>query len=108
MPVPTLLLLVVAALAWLLLRRANELCSIRVTQGAVRLTRGRAPARFLSDVADIVTRARLRTGTIRVVIEAGSPRLIAGSEIGQVALQQLRNAAGQHTIVEFRTGRRAG
>jgi hypothetical protein len=107
MPGPTLLLLVVAALAWLLLRRANELCAIRVSEGKARLLRGRAPARFLSDVHDIVRRARLAGGTIRVVIEAGVPRLVAGSEIGEVALQQLRNAAGQHTLVEFRTGRRA-
>jgi hypothetical protein len=98
----------VAALAWLLFRRATELCAVRVTHGTSELVRGRAPARFLSDVADIVERARVEGATVRVVMEAASPRLVVeGRNVPEAVTQQLRNAAGQHTLAQFRSGRTA-
>ncbi|HEX7668963.1 MAG TPA: DUF3634 family protein [Polyangiaceae bacterium] len=107
---PADLVLVAAALvatcAWLLFRRATELCAVRVTNGVTELVRGRAPVRFLSDVADIVGRARLDGVAIRVIIEAASPRLVvAGGHVPDAVTQQLRNAAGQHTLSQFRQGR---
>lgn len=110
MRVGDLVLLVAAAVAmaaWLLFRRATELCAVRVTKGAAELVRGRAPARFLSDVADIVERARLETATVRVVMEAASPRLVVDGDVPDFVTQQLRNAAGQHTLGQFRSGRMA-
>lgn len=98
----------VAVGAWLLFRRATELCALRVTNGSAKLVRGRAPARFLSDVADIVERGRVEEGaTIRVVLEAASPRLVVDGDVPDFVTQQLRNAAGQHTLSQFRSGRMA-
>jgi hypothetical protein len=102
--------LVVGALALVLLAlsRANELCKIAFGEGRARLVRGRAPARFLDDVAEIVARGPVDRGSIRVVTESGFPRLIASPDIPGDVAQQLRNALGQHQVVHFRTGRRAG
>lgn len=103
----SVLLVVFVIAVVVFLRRANELCAIRVKGGASRLIRGRAPARFLSDVDDIVHRAGLPRGTLRVLSESGSPHVVPDKEFADTVAQQLRNAAGQHTIAQFRTGRRA-
>ena len=103
------LLLIPGALAlviWLA-ARANELCKITVIDGAPHLVRGRVPARFFDDVAEIAARPPIVRGSIRVVTESGSPRLVASSDIPADVAQQLRNALGQHQVVHFRTGRRA-
>jgi hypothetical protein len=102
--------LIPAALAlvvWLA-ARANELCKIKVIDGAPRLVRGRVPAGFMGDVSDIVTRGRVARGTIRVVSERGVPRLVsAPGELGPIVVQQLRNVVGQYRTLHFRTGRRS-
>jgi hypothetical protein len=105
-----LLAVVAAALALLLLAltRENQLCKIAVEGGRSRLVRGRAPARFLADVAEIVANSPAAHGTIGVVTESGFPRLIASAGIPVDVAQQLRNALGQHQVVHFRTGRRSG
>lgn len=104
------LALVVGALALVLLAlgRANELCKIAVRDGRSLLVRGRAPARFLDDVAAIVARVPVDRGVIRVVTESRFPRLIASADIPGDVAQQLRNALGQHQVVHFRSGRRSG
>lgn len=101
-----LLLAVASAVAWFVLGRANELCSIRVEHGEARLARGKAPPRFLSDVREIARRAGLGAVTLRVVTEGGQPRLVPPANIPEDAVQQLRNALGQHRVLHFRTGRR--
>jgi Protein of unknown function (DUF3634) len=95
------------ALSWAVLRRANELCAIRVRDGASHLARGRAPARFLADVEEIVKRANISSSTLRVVVESGVPRLLVPSDLSADVVQQLRNAVGQHQVLHFRSGRRA-
>jgi hypothetical protein len=102
----TLALAIAVALAWILLGRANELCAIRVEAGRATLVRGRAPARFLSDVDEIVRRTSLGPVTFRVVVEGGVPRLVPPAGAPEITVQQLRNALGQHRVLHFRTGRR--
>ena len=97
----------VVVAAWLLFRRASELCAIRVTNGGSELVRGRAPTRFLSDVGDIVERAHLDRAVVRVVSESGYPHLVADEDVPDAVAQQIRNAVGQHTVAQFRTGKRA-
>lgn len=98
----------VVALLWFALRRANELCAVALTPGGARLLRGRAPARLLADVEDIRSRAGLSSGVLRVVVEAGAPRLLLPPGVSDGVAQQLRNAVGQHRVLHFRTGRRTG
>jgi hypothetical protein len=102
-----LALTVTVALVWLALGRANELCAIRVEQGRARLSRGKAPPRFLSDVNEIARRASLGPVTLRVVTEGGEPRLVTPVGVPDSTVQQLRNALGQHRVLHFRTGRGA-
>jgi len=91
---------------WFLLGRANELCAIRVRSGQARLVRGRAPARFLSDVSEILRHSRVPDTMIRVVSERGTPCLQVSADVSDGVAQRLRNVTGEHRIVHFRTGKR--
>jgi hypothetical protein len=95
----------VASVAWLLLRRANELCAVRIEGGRPRLLRGRVPSGLLGDIEDIVRRGQVDGVTLRVVSEGGAPRLIP-PDVPDAVAQQLRNAIGRHQLLHFRTGRR--
>ena len=97
-----LVLLVVSA------RRKNELFRISVRDGQPRLERGRLPPALFDEVCEVVKRERLQQGTIRVVLEAGTPRLLLQAD-ATAAAQPLRNVLGRFSLVELRTGRmRAG
>jgi hypothetical protein len=106
--VQALFLVVVIVVLWLVARRAAELCAIRVDGGRAHLLRGRAPARFVSDVDDIAARAKLSGLTLRVVLDGGAPRWVLPEAVPAAVVQQLRNALGQHQVLHFRSGRRAG
>ncbi|HEX4340828.1 MAG TPA: DUF3634 family protein [Polyangiaceae bacterium] len=95
-----------SVIAWLVIRRANELCAVTLTKDGARLVRGRAPAALLSDFTEIARRASRTETTVRVVLESGSPRLLAPADLDETTVQQLRNVVGQHPVVHFRTGRR--
>jgi regulator of protease activity HflC (stomatin/prohibitin superfamily) len=102
-------LLVVGSLVlvvWLFLRRANELCVFRISNGELRLVGGRAPAGLLVDAGEVTRRAAIADATIRIVSEGGEPRLVANDALGQAVNQQLRNVVGQYRLLQFRTGRR--
>jgi hypothetical protein len=105
----TVLLPVLSAVVclWLVTRRANELCVIRVRNGEAVLVRGRAPARLLHDIGDIARRAALPCATIRVVSESASPRVYVAGAAPEAVVQQVRNVVGEHQVLHFRTGRRA-
>ena len=93
-----LVLLVVGA------RRKNELFCISVRDGQPRLERGRLPPALFDDVCEVVKRERLQRGVIRVVLEAGTPRLLLQAEAAAAA-QPLRNVLGRFSLVELRSGR---
>lgn len=97
-----LVLLVVGAL------RSNELFRITVRDGQPRLQRGRLPPALFDELCEVVKRERLKEGSIRVVLEAGSPRLLLRAD-ATTAAQPLRNVLGRFSLVELRSGRmRAG
>lgn len=96
--------LVALAGVWMMLRRANELCTLRVESGKCRVVRGRAPPRLIGDVEEIAHRARVREATVRVVVESGEPRAIMDASVAEAVQQQIRNVVGQHRVVHFRTG----
>jgi hypothetical protein len=93
-------------LVWLALRRANELCVVRLSRGRARLVRGRAPARLLGDLAEIARRSPSAEGLVRVVLDAGSPRARLPGAFPAAVAQQVRNVVGQHSTLHFRSGRR--
>jgi len=98
---------VLAVVAWFVLRRANELCVFVVENGKCTLASGRAPPALFGQVDDIVTRSRVDHATLRIVVESGLPRLIADSRVPDAVIQQVRNCVGQYQVAHFRRGRRA-
>jgi hypothetical protein len=85
--------------------RALDLFVVQVRDGTVRLVRGRAPARLLADLGDVVRRPRVSSATLRVVTEQGRPRLIARGSLSEAQLQQLRNVIGTWPVAKIRSGR---
>lgn len=106
MPVAVVFLVVFATLAWLVVRRANQLCELRVEGGRCRLAAGRAPPALVDEVDDIVKRAGVETATFRIVVESGEPRLLSNPAVSDAVIQRIRNCVGQYRIGRFRTGKR--
>jgi hypothetical protein len=84
------------------LRRANELCAIRVDGASVRLVRGFAPATLVHEIEDIAERTGLRDVTLRIVVDGGVPRLVPPRGVPDGPAQMIRNAVGLHPLVQFR------
>jgi hypothetical protein len=101
-----ILILAVLALPLVIaLSRANELFCVRVRGGKFRLVRGRLPARLLEDIRDVLKRARVQDGQLRVVSEQGKPRVVARG-IREADLQKLRNVVGSYQVAQIRAGTR--
>jgi hypothetical protein len=84
--------------------RSTELFVLEIGAGQVRLVRGRMPKRLFADLSDVVERARLQSGRVRVVIEGGSPRVLPSDEVPSGVAQQLRNVVGTYQVVQIRNG----
>jgi hypothetical protein len=104
---PLLVLAVAALLAWLLLRRANELCAVRVLDGKARLVRGRAPGALVPEFEDVLRRAQVSSVELRIVSEGGAPRLVPNPGLTEEVAQRLRNVLGPYSVLHFRRGPRA-
>jgi hypothetical protein len=83
--------------------RYAELFLIRVDQGKPRLVRGRIPPRLLSDISEVVRRAKIDSAKIRVLSERGEPQLVAPG-LGEGTCQQLRNVVGAYKVAQIRAG----
>jgi hypothetical protein len=89
------------------LYRSNELLCFEVTRGKMRVLRGRAPARLLNDLEDVVRRPKVPFATVRIVSENGKPRvLLSKGKIKDGQIQQLRNVVGRFQVAEIRAGGR--
>ena len=87
------------------LRRANELFALSAQRGKLTVTRGRLPPALFSDLEDIAARERLDQVELRVVSEAGVPRLLS-SNAGPAFEQAARNVLGRFSVAQIRAGRR--
>ncbi len=86
-------------------RRHAELFVVRVQGGQSRFMRGRIPSQLLSDITDVVKRAKVESANIHVVAEGGEPRVVA-PELSPGTLQQLRNVVGTYKVAQIRAGTR--
>lgn len=98
-----LLVLAVAYWAWGL-RQAATLFTVRVRDGRIASTRGRIPARLLSEIADIVERGGVARANIRAVSRDGRPVLQFAGEMAPGPAQQMRNVVGQFTSGQIKSG----
>jgi hypothetical protein len=101
-----LLLLLATSPLVILLLRANELFSLRLHGGRVRIVRGRIPRQLLDDIEDVLRRGGVAEGTLRGVSEDGRVRLHAQAELTEGQRQQLRNVVGRWSVTQVRNAPR--
>lgn len=85
-----------AALAFLALRRANEVAALSVRRGRVLLYRGHVPQALVNDVADAVRRGQVAEATVRIVKENRRPTLLIAGPVDDATKQVLRNLLQTH------------
>jgi Protein of unknown function (DUF3634) len=105
--VAILILAVLAVPFFVALARATELFLIDVSDGRAVHRRGRLPQRLLNDIVDVVRRPAIARCEIRVVAEAGRPRVVVRGKISDAQLQRLRNVVGKFQVAQIRAGKRA-
>jgi len=87
------------------LRRANELFALRARAGKLELRRGRLSPALFAEFSDIAQREQLDGAEIRVLSEAGSPRLLVQGSSNPALEQALRNVLGRYPVSQIRAGR---
>jgi hypothetical protein len=98
---------VAIVLLLLVLRGSPELARFDVRNGEPEFARGRMPPRLLADFNEVLSDRSIAKARVRVVVEAGQPRVVA-TGLSDHKLQQLRNVAGRYPTAQFRKGRAAG
>ena len=99
------LLLAVFIAFWAALRRANELFCVAMRGGKLTVVRGRLPPALFNELSDIAVRERLERGELRVVTEAGVPRLSFRGPPHPALEQAARNVLGRYNVSQLRSGR---
>lgn len=88
------------------LRRATQLCVLKVERGQLTLLRGRLPPALFADLTEIVARHATEPLELRIVSESGVPRLVLRGSAPPGLEQALRNVLGRYSISQLRAGRR--
>jgi hypothetical protein len=91
--------IVVAGVAGLAARQATtrgRVFSIRVRDGAPRLVRGRVSPSFVAEIGDVLSRHRVRRGTIFGISKRGTVSLGFSRSIPIASRQSLRNVWSIH------------
>ncbi|MGD8863728.1 MAG: DUF3634 family protein [Myxococcales bacterium] len=91
----------VIALYALLAIRANEVFCLSVRNGRALIVRGRVPRALLSELSEVVRRARVQRATIRVVRQNAAARMIVHGAGPDVA-QRLRNVFGTRSYRDLK------
>jgi hypothetical protein len=94
-----------AALAVALLR-ANELFCLRLTEGRVRVLRGRLPQGLLDDIVDVLRQPPLASGTLRGLSEGGRAVIRSSAPLSDAQQQRLRNVIARWPVVRIRNAPR--
>jgi len=100
------LIVVVLGLLYFVARRDITLCELSITKksGLVVVRGGIAPA-VLSDLRDVVRRARLKSGTVRILRAKDRARIEASREVSADALQAIRNVVGTVSLAKLAAGK---
>jgi hypothetical protein len=92
-------------LAWAFLRGAR-LFTLSVEGGRIVRVQGHLPPRLLSELRDVVERARLPRARLVAVARDGLPALTSDAPLSEGLEQQLRNVLGQFSVAQIRRGTR--
>ncbi|HEU4411489.1 MAG TPA: DUF3634 family protein [Polyangiaceae bacterium] len=94
-----------ALVAYLVLRRANELFAVRVVRGRITTLRGRPPKALLAEWHDVLAQPPpVERAVLRVTVEGRRPMLRVRGELDAARLQRLRNVLGLWPLAKLRPG----
>jgi hypothetical protein len=82
--------------------RRRTIAVVIFERGNARATRGRLPARVMSEVRDVAERMRIGSGTLTIRRESGVARVDLRGIDDARAAQQLRNVIGRFRLAELR------
>ena len=83
----------------------RRLLVLDVSEGQIVRMRGRGPAELVSDLEDVVGRAR-GSGRVMLRLEGGRVVVRADGTFTEGTKQQMRNVVGRFPVARLRTARR--
>ncbi len=93
MPILLIGLILVAAVAYLVVSRMNEIFCVSIRDGLCLVVRGHVSPALWRELTAVVRLARVESGTVRAIKEEGRPRLVTRG-LDEGTTQRLRNAFG--------------
>ena len=100
MSLPLLAVIAVIAVWWL--TRMRELFMVSVRDGKVLVVRGRVPGAMLHEIAESMSRPRVRRGTIKAYKTETGSRLSFGGDIDEGRQQRMRNVFALYPASQLR------
>src|SRR5579859_2135991 len=100
MGLPTLAVIAVIAVWWL--TRMRELFMVSVRNGKVLVVRGRVPGAMLHEIADAVSRPRVRRATIKAYKTETGSRLRFSGDLDEGRQQRMRNVFALYPASQLR------
>ena len=99
-----LLAIAVAAVALVVITadRRRTIAVVVFERGSARVTRGKLPAKVLTEIRDVVERNRVRVGGVTIRRESGEVRVDLQKVDDARVAQQLRNVIGRFRLAELR------
>jgi len=100
MSLPLLAVIALIAVWWL--TRMRELFMVSVRNGKVLVVRGRVPGAMLHEIAESMSRPRVRRGTIKAYKTETGSRLSFGGDIDEGRQQRMRNVFALYPASQLR------
>jgi Protein of unknown function (DUF3634) len=97
---PLLAVLAVIAVWWL--TRMSEIFMVSVRNGKVLVVRGRVPGNMLHEIADAMSRPRVRRGSIKAHKTETGARLSFSGDIDEGRQQRMRNVFALYPASQLR------
>lgn len=82
--------------------RRRTIAVVTFERGRARATRGRLPARVMSEIRDVAERMKIPSGHVTIRRESGAARVDLSGVDDPRAVQQLRNVIGRFRLAELR------
>jgi hypothetical protein len=82
--------------------RYRTIAVVTFERGRARATRGRLPARVMTEIRDVAERMKIPSGRVTIRRESGTARVDLTGVDDPRAAQQLRNVIGRFRLAELR------
>ncbi len=102
--ITAVVIVIVLAMLYFAARRHITLCELSITKGKITVARGGISPAVLSDLRDVVRRARVKSGTVRILRAKDHARIEASRDLDRAALQAMRNIVGTVSLAKLATG----